>query len=132
MGLNIYLKDPTATYETDEYLCGVGGTTHNLTKMADEAEIYNALWRPYRLKEDYKPSDDYKVEMKFEDSVTIIAEELLEPLEKGLKELKDKPKHYKQFNAENGWGLYENLVLFAEKYIKDIKTYPKAIIIVSR
>ena len=43
MGLDVYLKDPTATYNV-EYLYN-DGITHNLNKMASEAGIYMALWR---------------------------------------------------------------------------------------
>jgi hypothetical protein len=42
--------------------------THNLGDMASEAGIYEALWRPYRLKEGYNiPEDDHNAEYKFEE-----------------------------------------------------------------
>lgn len=36
------------------------------------------------------------------------ASELIEILENGVKDLKERPEYFKQFNASNGWGMYEN------------------------
>jgi hypothetical protein len=87
--------------------------THNLSVMAGEAGIYEALWRP--------------------DEIGITkAEQLIRPLEEGLANLKSDPEKFKQFNAENGWGKYENLVAFVEKYLIAAKEYPDADVRVSR
>lgn len=87
--------------------------THNLNKMADEAGIYKALWRP--------------------DEVGITkASQLIEILETGLLDLKSRPAHFKQFNAKNGWGLYEHLVKFVEEYLYACKENPEANVSVSR
>jgi hypothetical protein len=83
--------------------------THNLNQMADHAGIYKHLWRPEEL----------QIE---------IATQLVAPLEKGLAELRDKPDHYRQYNPENGWGDYEGLVKFVEKYLAACKEYPQATI----
>ncbi len=87
--------------------------THNLNKMADEAGIYYALWRPEE--KGWKEGKD-----------------IIEVLEKGLKELKNRPEHYKKFDAENGWGTYEHFVPFVEEVLKACKEYPDAEIEVSR
>lgn len=87
--------------------------THNLGKMAGEAGVYEALWRP-------------------EEKSWTKAGDLIETLEAGLKELKDKPEHYQQFNPENGWGSYDGLVEFVEQYLAKCKEYPEAEIRVSR
>jgi len=87
--------------------------THNLGKMAVEANIYNALWRP--------EESNYKV-----------ASDIIEVLEKGLKDLKDRPEYFKKFDVENGWGTYEHFVPFVEETLKACKEYPDAIILVSR
>lgn len=87
--------------------------THNLGKMADAAGIYQHLWRPEELG-------------------IILAKDLIEPLTEGLKKMKADPDHYKQFNASNGWGLYEHFIPWIEKYLEACKQYPEAEISVSR
>ncbi len=87
--------------------------THNLGKMAEEAEIYQHLWRPEEI------------------NITR-AEQLIQPLTKGLFKLKADPDHYQTFNSENGWGMYENLVPFVEKYLDACIKYPTAIVEANR
>lgn len=87
--------------------------THNLVSMANAAGIYKHLWRPEELG-------------------LYTAHELIEPLEKGLADMKVRPEHYKTFNAENGWGLYENFVPWIESYLNACKANPHAKISVSR
>ena len=87
--------------------------THNLTTMADKAGIYKALWRP-------------------EEISAVKAEGLIDVLEKGLKDLKNKPEYFKEFNSSNGWGMYEHFVPFVENYLNACKEYPKADIGISR
>lgn len=96
-------------YEVDEQEVYWANITHNLGEMAEEAGIYKHLWRPGEL------------------GITI-AKELIVPLESGLKLLKDKPSHFKKFNSENGWGIYENFVPFVEDYLNACKKYPESII----
>lgn len=111
MSLDVSLLDPTATYETEELY--TANITHNLNKMADAAGIYEALWRP-------------------EEKGYTVAAHLIRPLTIGLRRLKASPSKYEKFNAENGWGLYENFVPFVEKYLEACKEYPEAKIEVSR
>lgn len=73
--------------------------THNLRRMADEAGLHDYLWEPETLGIKH-------------------AEELIEPLKKGLQRLKDDPDRFKQFNDENGWGSYEGLVKCVEAYLQ--------------
>ena len=87
--------------------------THNLNKMADEAGIYKHLWRPDEL------------------GITK-ASELIEPLRAGLALLRSDPARFEKFNAENGWGKYENLVAFVERYMKACEENPDATVRVSR
>lgn len=87
--------------------------THNLNKMAMEAGIYQHLWRPEEL------------------GITK-AHELIAPLAKGLTDLKNRPEHYKKFDAPNGWGTYENFVDFVEDYLRGCTENPNAEIHVSR
>jgi len=93
--------------------------THNLTTMADAVKIDNKttlhqyLWRPDEL------------------GITT-AKELIKPLKIGLKKLKAKPDKYKAFNPENGWGNYENLVTFVEKYLDACEWNEECLIEISR
>ena len=60
--------------------------THNLGKMAAEAGIYEALWRPYQLKEGYDiPEDEYDEEYDFEKTNPVKANEIIDIIEKDWK-----------------------------------------------
>lgn len=87
--------------------------THNLGKMASEAGIYKALWRP-------------------EEAGITTAEQLIGPLTDGLALLKSDPARFEEFNAENGWGLYKHFVPFVENYLEAAKKNPDAEIWISR
>jgi hypothetical protein len=102
-------------YEMDGNEIGVfsANMTHNLTEMADKAGIYYALWRP-------------------EEIAAVYGKDVVDILEEGLKKLKNKPKYFEKFNAENGWGLYVHFVPFVEEVLTACKKYPSAKIYVSR
>ena len=87
--------------------------THNLNRMAMDAGLYEALWRPD------------------ENSITKAAQ-LIEPLEKGLALLRAEPERFKVFNPSNGWGNYEGLVKFVAEYLSACRIYPEAEVEVSR
>lgn len=87
--------------------------THNLCEMADEAGIYKHLWRPEEI------------------GITK-AEELIEPLKKGLELLKSDPERFKKLNPDNGWGDYDGLVRFVEQYLKHCISWPDAVIHTSK
>ena len=127
---------PNAVIEEQEYETAIvfkRNITHNLNKMAEAAGIYEALWRPHRLKEGYDiPEDDYEAEWEFEDNQTTVASEIIELLEKGLADLKARPEHFKKFNSPDGWGMYEHFVPFVESYLQACRMFPDAIIDVSR
>ena len=117
--------------ETEEYYWA--NITHNLSRMASEAGIYEALWRPHRLKDGYNiPEDDYEAEYEFEYENPSFARDIIRKLTIGLDLLKRDPEHFKKFNSENGWGLYENFVPFVEEYLRACQEYPDAQIMVSR
>jgi hypothetical protein len=86
--------------------------THNLGDMAERAGIYNALWHPEEL------------------DVTRACY-LVPYLKAGLSRLKAQPEYFKTLNPENGWGTYENLVEFVEKYLKACEENPNAEVWVS-
>ena len=107
--------------------------THNLGKMADEAGIYEALWRPHRLKDGYNiPENDHEAEWKFEDENPSIAKDIIGKLGIGLDLLKKDPEHFKKFDSSNGWGMYEHFVPFVEEYLNACIEHPDATIEVSR
>lgn len=87
--------------------------THNLGKMAAEAGVYEACWRP-------KENGYTK------------ARDLIEPLKFGLMRLETLPDHFRQFNPPNGWGNYEGLVNFVRAYLAACEEYPDAAIYASR
>jgi hypothetical protein len=101
MSLDVYL---TAVRPTEVYSRNI---THNLNKMAMEAGIYEALWRP-------------------EEIGIVRADQLIEPLTVGLEKLKADPERFKEFNATNGWGMYDNLIDFVEDYLQACKENPDA------
>jgi hypothetical protein len=100
------------TFEDQEYLFEAN-ITHNLNKMASHAGVYQALWRP-------------------EEIGASKAENIIEILEHGYMNLLADPEKYKKFNPENGWGNYDILLRFVEKYIQACREYPKSLISVSR
>ena len=87
--------------------------THNLNKMASEAGVYKALWRPEELGID-------------------MAVDLIPLLEAGRRTLVADPDYFKTFNPHNGWGTYENLVVFITKYLEACMKYPNATIEIYR
>jgi len=87
--------------------------THNLATMADEAGIYEVLWTPNEIGKTK-------------------ASELVELLEEGLADLKERPDHFKKFDAQNKWGTYEQFVPFVEDYLNACKEHPDAKVEVSR
>jgi hypothetical protein len=96
---------PTTVYDSN--------ITHNLGRMADEAGIYQHLWRPEEI------------------GITTAAQ-LIEPLSAGLALLRSDPAHFRAFNAPNGWGLYEHFVAFVEQYLDACRENPDATVSVSR
>ena len=87
--------------------------THNLGRMADEADIYRALWRPEEI------------------GITK-ASQLVGPLTIGLALMKADPPRFEKHNAPNGWGLYEHFVPWIEAYLAACVEHPDADVSVSR
>lgn len=87
--------------------------THNLGEMAEAAGLYRCLWRPEEI------------------GITQAAE-LVGMLEQGLIALKAEPARFRTFNPPNGWGSYEGLVSFVERYLMACRDEPGATVSVSR
>ena len=81
--------------------------THHLNTMAGEAGIYKHLWRPEEI------------------DITH-AEQLIEPLRGGLKQLRADPAKFRAHNPSNGWGSYEGLVEFVADYLRACEENPRA------
>lgn len=87
--------------------------THNLGKMAQEAGIYDVVWRP-----DENGIDSPK--------------EMIDALERGINLMKADPARFKKFDAPNGWGTYEHFMPWLYNLLSACKEYPDAEIRVSR
>ena len=125
MSLDVYLRGPaeqvacTCSHCWDDHMREdreeffQANITHNLNKMAREAGIYEACWRPEEI------------------GITK-AEQLIEPLEHGIERLKAEPERFKQFNPSNGWGDYDGFIQWLENYLAACIEHPNAEITVSR
>lgn len=107
MSLTVALRNPGA-----EENCFLANITRNLAKMADAAGLFESLWEP------------------IEHGMSK-AKDLVEPLTIGLYALKTHPERFKQLNAANGWGTYDQFVPWVEEYIDACKNNPEAEIYVS-
>ena len=87
--------------------------THNLGGMADAAGIYKVLWRPEEI------------------GVTK-AGQMTEALRLGLEKLRDDPVRYRECNASNGWGTYDQFVPWIEEVLAVCIAHPEAIVEASR
>lgn len=87
--------------------------THNLTAMASEAGLYEAMWRP----------DEHGI---------TTAAQLIAPLEQGLALLESDPARFEAFNPKNGWGSYAGLVRFVRAYLAACREYPEAEVYANR
>lgn len=111
MSLDFYLEMDLDTGAPKPYKVELyqGNITHNLSKMAKEAGLYQALWHP---------------DLLWEHDTT--AGELIPALEAGLLKLQSLPEHYKQFDSPNGWGTYEHFVPFVEEVLNACKEHPRS------
>ena len=100
MSLDVYLTiDGTEVFWAN--------ITHNLGKMASEAGIYDALWRP----------DENGIEK---------ASGVAEVLKERLPDMVARPSHYKQFDSTNGWGMYRDFLPWLAEYLEACEKYPDA------
>jgi len=90
-----------------------GNITHNLVDMAKAAGIYKHLWKPETIGIKH-------------------AHQLISPLTEGVELMKKNPAKFKQFDAPNGWGTYDDFVPWIEAYIAACMQNPNASIEVSR
>lgn len=87
--------------------------THNLSRMADAAGIYECVWRP----------DEHGMAH---------ARDVIAPLEAGIRWMEANPGQCREFNAVNGWGTYEQFLPWLRRYLAACKKHPEARVRVSR
>lgn len=83
--------------------------THNLSDMAKQAGIYECLWRPS--------------ENGFEK-----AKDIIDRLKTGIEMMYDVPAFFKQFDADNGWGTYDDFLPWLKNVLSACEEYPGAVI----
>ncbi len=118
MSLDVYLtKD---THEDCPYCEGTGkkhseesfsaNITHNMVPMAEAVGLYKPLWRP--------------------EEVTIqTARDLVPFLQAGLKKMnEDKDELISKYSPENGWGDYDALYGFVQRYLAACLESPNALV----
>jgi hypothetical protein len=116
--------------------------THNLNDMAKATGLYVPLWRPEmldvdraaRIKEQEAVNNYHGANgvYEIEREAAIAARDLIEPIATGLATLKSDPGRFKEFDPRNGWGDYNGLVEWTEKYLAACREYPDAEVTVSR
>jgi len=79
--------------------------THNLGRMAEELRIYTILWG-------HKPVAN--------------ASKLIEPLTQAIERMKADPDKYRQFDASNGWGTYDDFLPWLIELRNNCENYPDA------
>jgi hypothetical protein len=104
-------REPVTVFVEATYAAWRGNITGNLHLMADEAGLNEVMWdAPFGLK----------------------ARDALVPLTAGLNDLLARPKHFKQFDSPNKWGVYSNLVEFVQEYLEACQRFPDAIIEINK
>jgi hypothetical protein len=89
------------------------GITHNLKPMAAEAGLSGVLWKP----------EAFGIQT---------AAQLIPLLETGLAVLRSDPQRFRAFDSPNGWGRFEHLVNFVERYLNACRHHPEARVEASR
>ncbi len=113
MSLDVYLsptKCPHCGRTAEGYSRNI---THNLGKMAREAGIYEACWRP-------------------DEAGFTKAAQLIQPLTQGIAMMKSDPARFKALDAPNGWGTFDDFLPWVEDYLAACISMPDADVSVSR
>jgi hypothetical protein len=107
VSLDVYLEDESGE---EVYWANI---THNLGRMATEADLYDVVWRP----------EEVGVET---------AGDLIGPLRAGILRMREGRERFEKFEASNGWGRYENFVPWLERYLRACEESPEARVRASR
>lgn len=106
LDISLYVEIDTGGPEPRVFEAFEANYTHNCNKMADEAGIYDCVWRP----------DEAGIEL---------AKDLIEPLKRGIKLMEDDPDRFIALNPVNGWGSYETFLPWLRKYLEACEENPK-------
>lgn len=155
MSLDVYLYVLVDTGGAEPHRAELfsANITHNLSRMAAAAGIYECLWRPEEM---LAPKDlvlvkrDAEAENFHSDNarslreqveafgVEIYAEQLIEAMRAGLEKLMADPAHFKTLEPApdpytgEPWGQYKHFVPWVEKYLAACVEHPRARVEVSR
>lgn len=75
--------------------------------MAKEAGIDQALWHP----------EDVRIE---------VAGDMTASIYPGYMDITERPEYYRQFDAENGWGTYDDFIPWLDKLLNACQKWPNA------
>lgn len=107
MELDIYLKE---IIQTTVYSDSI---THNVVPMAQKAGIYRMVWRP-------------------EEAGISVAKELIDPLEKAVKDMINNRGDYVALSPANSLVSYEEFLGFLVRLADNCKRNPQASVTASR
>ena len=111
MSLDIWFTLPLNTgKEIIQHEVFSANITHNLNTIAEKACIYEALWH----KQGINKAEDY-----------------IELLTHALQFMEFNPEYFRQFDASNGGGTYDNFVPWLRKLLEACHKYPIADVHVS-
>ena len=79
--------------------------THNLIEIAQKAGLYKCLWCP--------EENGYRT-----------AHQIIEPLEHGIKHMACNRDEYEKLNPENGWGSYDDFLLWLTRVLASARRNP--------
>lgn len=113
LDITLYFPVDVGHDEPEWHVVYEANITHNLSKMAGEAGVYECVWRPGENGYDR-------------------AGQIAQPLEEGILQLHASPKKFRELNPANGWGDYEGLIEWLEAYLSKCRKYPMAWINASR
>ena len=110
MSLDVYLINGN---DPNQEMLWTHNITHNLTAMAEAADVCKALWRPEELG-------------------LVLAKDVQPHLIRGLGALLTNPTKFEALNPPNGWGSYANLRTMLVDYAEACGRWPEAVIHISR
>ena len=113
LDVSLYIKVDTGGDELHQVMLFDANITHNLNKMAKEAGLYDALWCPL-------------------ENGNSFAGDIMPALVEGYNELKENPEKYKKFDADNGWGTYDDFLPWVAEYMGACDKHPLACIWISK
>lgn len=108
MSLDIWFACDSCGHEDDSF-----NITHNMCEMARKAKVYECLWNPIENK-------------------MMLAEDIIEPLKKGIEKMESKPDYFKKFDPPNKWGSYDSFLKFCKEVLDAARRAPKSKIGISK